>query len=89
MPADTAILLELPKLALGAITATTIPITWNIDKRYAKYYVYINDVQISTVTGNSYTFTGLKTKNKYMVSIYGESAAGRTGAKAFKLATTL
>lgn len=88
MPAPTAIIT--PNIVPGTptTTKTTGTINWFKDPNYAIYMVTFKGVDYST-TNSSYTFSGLTASTSYSATVFGTTAAGRSGpSKTLTFTTT-
>jgi chitodextrinase len=68
-----------PTLSSTGVTSTTVSLSWNAVTDSAGvtgYEVYRGSTQIATVTGTTYTVTGLTASTTYTFSVYAVDASG-------------
>ena len=78
-------------LTLGAVTATSAPLSWTAatdNVGVTGYQVSLNGVAGATVTGTSYAFTGLSCGTTYTLGVRARDAAGNLSTAATRSATT-
>jgi chitodextrinase len=70
-------------LAVGAVTTSSVALSWTAatdNKGVAGYRVFRNGVQVASVTGTSYTDTGLAAATGYGYTVKAYDAAGNVSA---------
>ncbi|WP_406863426.1 glycoside hydrolase family 18 protein [Streptomyces sp. HUAS MG47] len=75
-------------LTAGAPTSTTVPLTWPAVSGATSYKVYKGGALLATVTGTSYTATGLAPSTAYGFQISAVNSAGESPKSATVTATT-
>ncbi|HEY3021009.1 MAG TPA: fibronectin type III domain-containing protein [Solirubrobacteraceae bacterium] len=80
-------------LAIGKVTATSIPFSWkasNDNVGIARYAVYLNGTQIlpPSPTATTYTFTGLTCGTSYMLGVQAFDPSGNASSIATQSAAT-
>ena len=78
-------------LTLGAVTATSAPLSWTAatdNVGVTGYQVSLNGVAGATVTATSYAFTGLSCGTTYTLGVRARDAAGNLSTAATRSATT-
>ncbi|MFF9146490.1 chitinase [Streptomyces sp. NPDC014861] len=75
-------------LAAGSPTSTTVPLTWPAVAGAASYKVYRGGTLVATVTGTSYTATGLTPNTPYAFQVSAANSAGESAKSTAVSATT-
>ncbi|MGY3339062.1 chitinase [Streptomyces filamentosus] len=75
-------------LAAGSPTSTTVPLSWPAVAGATSYKVYRGTTAVGTVTGTSYTATGLTPSTAYSFQVSAVNSAGESAKSAAVTATT-
>ncbi|KAA6219925.1 chitinase [Streptomyces filamentosus] len=75
-------------LAAGSPTSTTVPLSWPAVAGATSYKVYRGATAVGTVTGTSYTATGLTPSTAYSFQVSAVNSAGESAKSAAVTATT-
>ncbi|MFI8960524.1 chitinase [Streptomyces sp. NPDC053493] len=75
-------------LSAGAATATTVTLTWPAVPGATSYKVHKGGAPLATVTGTSYTATGLTPATSYGFQLSAANSAGESAKSAVVTATT-
>ncbi|MEU7036733.1 glycosyl hydrolase family 18 protein [Streptomyces sp. NPDC046237] len=75
-------------LAVGSPTSTSIPLTWPAVSGATSYKVYRGGTPAATVTGTSYTATGLAPSTSYTFQVSAVNSAGESAKSTAVTATT-
>ncbi|MFI8253890.1 chitinase [Streptomyces filamentosus] len=75
-------------LAAGSPTSTTVPLSWPAVAGATSYKVYRGATAVGTVTGTSYTATGLAPSTAYSFQVSAVNSAGESAKSAAVTATT-
>ncbi|MEU7006738.1 glycosyl hydrolase family 18 protein [Streptomyces sp. NPDC046332] len=75
-------------LAAGSPTSTSIPLTWPAVSGATSYKVYRGGTLAATVTGTSYTATGLAPSTSYTFQVSAVNSAGESAKSTAVTATT-
>ncbi|RKH14460.1 alpha-amylase [Corallococcus sp. CA047B] len=78
-------------LAAGTVTSSSVALSWTASTDgygVAGYLVLRGGVQVASVTGTSYTDTGLSSSTTYSYTVKAQDAAGNTSAASTALAVT-
>ncbi|WP_411108496.1 chitinase [Streptomyces sp. c-19] len=75
-------------LAAGSPTSTSVPLTWTAVPGATSYKVYKGGAAVGTVTGTSYTATGLAPATSHTFQISAVNGAGESPKSAAVTATT-
>ncbi|MFI0984858.1 chitinase [Streptomyces exfoliatus] len=75
-------------LAAGSPTSTSVPLTWTAVPGATSYKVYKGGAAVATVTGTSYTATGLAPATSHTFQISAVNGAGESPKSAAVTATT-
>ncbi|MFI8424443.1 chitinase [Streptomyces sp. NPDC085479] len=75
-------------LAAGSPTSTTVPLTWPAVAGATSYKVYRGGTLVATVTGTSYTATGLTANTPYSFQVSAANSAGESAKSTAVSATT-
>ncbi|WP_137993052.1 chitinase [Streptomyces vilmorinianum] len=75
-------------LSAGTPTSTSVPLTWPAVSGATSYKVYRGGVPVATVTGTSYTATGLAPSTSYSFQVSAVNSAGESPKSAAVTATT-
>ncbi|MGW6392695.1 chitinase [Streptomyces sp. NPDC055103] len=75
-------------LAAGSPTSTTVPLTWTAVPGATSYKVYKGGAPVATVTGTSYTVTGLAPATSHTFQVTAVNSAGESPKSAAVTATT-
>ncbi|MFF2773720.1 chitinase [Streptomyces sp. NPDC058052] len=75
-------------LAAGSPTSTSVPLTWPAVAGATSYKVYRGGSLVATVTGTSYTATGLTANTPYSFQVSAANSAGESAKSTAVTATT-
>jgi fibronectin type 3 domain-containing protein len=75
-------------LAAGAVTNTTVALSWTVDSGATSYTIYRNGSAVGTSTTNAYTDTGLTANTQYSYAINATNVKGTSGLSSTVVATT-
>ncbi|MFB7936960.1 chitinase [Streptomyces sp. NPDC056049] len=75
-------------LAAGSPTSSTVPLTWPAVAGASSYKVYRGGALVATVTGTSYTATGLTPNTPYAFQVSAANSAGESAKSTAVSATT-
>ncbi|MEU8622620.1 glycoside hydrolase family 18 protein [Streptomyces sp. NPDC048623] len=75
-------------LTAGAPTSTSVPLSWPAVANATSYRVYQGGALVATVTGTSYTVTGLTPSTSYSFQVSAANSAGESAKSAAVTATT-
>ncbi|AJF67561.1 chitinase [Streptomyces vietnamensis] len=75
-------------LTAGSPTSTSVPLTWSAVPGATSYKVYRGGALVATVTGTSYTATGLAPSTSYGFQVSAANSAGESAKSAAVSATT-
>ncbi|MFD7324592.1 chitinase [Streptomyces sp. NPDC059875] len=75
-------------LAAGSPTSTSVPLSWPAVPGATSYKVYRGGVLVATVTGTSYTATGLAPSTSYSFQVSAANSAGESAKSTAVSATT-
>ncbi|WP_432075149.1 chitinase [Streptomyces wuyuanensis] len=75
-------------LTAGAVTSSSVALSWSGSSGATGYHVYRNGTRIQTVTGTSTTVTGLAASTSYQFQVSATNAAGESAKSAAVTATT-
>ncbi|MFD5768821.1 chitinase [Streptomyces sp. NPDC127049] len=75
-------------LAAGSPTSSTVPLTWPAVAGASSYKVYRGGALVATVTGTSYTATGLTPNTPYVFQVSAANSAGESAKSKAVSATT-
>ncbi|MFF5937006.1 chitinase [Streptomyces sp. NPDC012508] len=75
-------------LAAGSPTSTSVPLTWPAVSGATSYKVYRGGTPAATVTGTSYTATGLAPSTSYTFQVSAVNSAGESAKSTAVTATT-
>ncbi|GGY35670.1 chitinase [Streptomyces omiyaensis] len=75
-------------LAAGSPTSSTVPLSWPAVSGATSYKVYRGGTLAATVTGTSYTATGLTANTPYSFQVSAANSAGESAKSAAVTATT-
>ncbi|MEU6708221.1 chitinase [Streptomyces wuyuanensis] len=75
-------------LTAGAVTSSSVALSWSGSSGATGYHVYRNGTRIQSVTGTSTTVTGLAASTSYQFQVSATNAAGESAKSAAVTATT-
>lgn len=75
-------------LTAGAVTSSSVALSWSGSSGATGYNVYRNGTRIQSVTGTSTTVTGLAASTSYQFQVSATNAAGESAKSAAVTATT-
>ncbi|MEJ8659435.1 MULTISPECIES: chitinase [Streptomyces] len=75
-------------LAVGAVTSSSVALSWNGASGATGYNVYRNGAKVQSVTGTSSTVTGLAASTSYQFQVSATNAAGESPKSAAVTGTT-
>ncbi|UUN28908.1 chitinase [Streptomyces sp. FIT100] len=75
-------------LAVGAVTSSSVALSWSGSSGATGYRVYRNGTQVQSVTGTSATVTGLAASTSYQFQVSATNAAGESAKSAAVTGTT-
>ncbi|MFJ6634719.1 chitinase [Streptomyces sp. NPDC091376] len=75
-------------LAVGAVTSSSVALSWNGASGATGYNVYRNGAKVQSVTGTSSTVTGLAASTSYQFQVSATNAAGESAKSAAVTGTT-
>ncbi|MDI9887587.1 glycosyl hydrolase family 18 protein [Streptomyces sp. HNM0645] len=75
-------------LTAGAVTSSSVALSWSGSSGATGYHVYRNGTRVQTVTGTSTTVTGLAASTSYQFQVSAANAAGESAKSAPVTATT-
>ncbi|MFD7442525.1 chitinase [Streptomyces sp. NPDC059909] len=75
-------------LAVGAVTSSSVALSWNGSSGATGYNVYRNGTKVQSVTGTSATVTGLAASTSYQFQVSATNAAGESAKSAAVTGTT-
>ncbi|MEU2259756.1 glycosyl hydrolase family 18 protein [Streptomyces sp. NPDC019645] len=75
-------------LTAGAVTSSSVALSWSGSSGATGYHVYRNGTRIQSVTGTSTTVTGLAASTSYQFQVSATNAAGESAKSTAVTATT-